>query len=191
MAREVGGWLSGPPTPSEHVAGVRLGFPAEGPGSVASTGARIGAFVIDAIVANLLAGIPYIFGVRYTPNSRTFIVLGAFLLMELLLDASYGQTLGKRILGIRVIRVDGNGLATFPWLILRTVLLGVLIPAVVWDRDRRGLHDKAAGTVVVVDPNKAMAKRPAIPVSAAKAPVPSARPGKGPQARAPKRKRRR
>ena len=84
------------------------------PGSVASTGSRIGAFIIDAIVANLLAGIPYVFGVRYTPNSRTFIVLGAFLLMELVLDASYGQTLGKRILGIRVIRVDGNGLASFP-----------------------------------------------------------------------------
>ena len=191
MAREVGGWLSGPPTPSEHVAGVRLGFPADGPGSVASTGARIGAFIIDAIVANLLAGIPYIFGVRYTPNSRTFVVLGAFLLIELLLDASYGQTLGKRILGIRVIRVDGNGLATFPWLILRTVLLGALIPAVVWDRDRRGLHDKAAGTVVVVDPNKALAKRPATRVNASKASAPSARPGKGPQVRPAKRKRRR
>ena len=191
MAREVGGWLSGPPTPSEHVAGVRLGFPADGPGSVASTGARLGAFVIDAIVANLLAGIPYVFGVRYTPNSRTFIVLGAFLLMELLLDASYGQTLGKRILGIRVIRVDGNGLATFPWLILRTVLLGALVPAVVWDRDRRGLHDKAAGTVVVVDPNKALAQRPSTTASAPTARAAPARPGKGPQARPAKRKRRR
>jgi uncharacterized RDD family membrane protein YckC len=191
MEREVGGWLAGPPTPSEHVAGVRLGFPADGPGSVASTGARIGAFIIDAIVANLLAGIPYIFGVRYTPNSRTFVVLGSFLLMELLLDASYGQTLGKRILGIRVIRVDGNGLATFPWLILRTVLLGVLIPAVVWDRDRRGLHDKAAGTVVVVDPNKAVAKRQTNPAGSTNASAPNARPGKGPQVRPAKRKRRR
>jgi uncharacterized RDD family membrane protein YckC len=198
MAREVGGWLSGPPIPSEHVAGVRLGFPADGPGSVASTGARIGAFIIDAIVANLLAGIPYIFGVRYTPNSRTFIVLGAFLLMELLLDASYGQTLGKRILGIRVIRVDGNGLASFPWLILRTLLLGVLVPAVVWDRNRRGLHDKAAGTVVVVDPNKALkqvrspaAKAAAVQAAAVQAPAVSARPGKGPQARPAKRKRKR
>lgn len=196
MAREVGGWLSGPPTPSDHVAGVRLGFPAEGPGSMASTGARIGAFIIDAIVANLLAGIPYFFHVRYTPNSRTFIVLGAFLLIELLFDATYGQTLGKRVLGIRVIRVDGDGLAGFPWLILRTVLLGALIPAVVWDRDRRGLHDKAAGTVVVVDPNRAerlQAKTRSVPSKAApqKASAGSARPGKGPQARPAKRKRRR
>jgi uncharacterized RDD family membrane protein YckC len=198
MAREVGGWLSGPPTPSEHVAGVRLGFPAQGPGSVASTGARIGAFVIDAIVANLLAGIPYLFGVRYTPNSRTFVVLGAFLLIELIFDATYGQTLGKRMLGIRVIRVDGNGLASFSWLVLRTVLLGALVPAVVWDRDRRGLHDKAAGTIVVIDPNKAQQSQgqsratPAKESSSSRPPATagSARPGKGPQARPAKRKRR-
>jgi len=205
MARAVGGWLSGPPVPSNHVAGVRLGFPADGPGSMASTGARIGAFIIDAIVANLVAGIPYFFHVRYTPNSRTFIVLGAFLLIELLFDAVYGQTLGKRVLGIRVIRVDGDGLASFPWLILRTVLLGALVPAVVWDRDRRGLHDKAAGTVVVVDPNKAQrlqAGSRQVPMKAAQqkaaatsarpgsASPGSARPGKGPQARPAKRKRR-
>ena len=49
------------------------GFPADGPGSVASIGARIGAFVIDAIVANLLAGLPYLFGVRYSPNARGFV----------------------------------------------------------------------------------------------------------------------
>ena len=32
---------------------------------------------------------------------------------------------------------------------LRTLLLCLLIPALIWDRDGRGLHDKAAGTVVV------------------------------------------
>ncbi|MCU1514874.1 MAG: hypothetical protein JWO10_1964, partial [Microbacteriaceae bacterium] len=32
---------------------------------------------------------------------------------------------------------------------LRTVLLSLVIPAVIWDLDQRGLHDKAAGTVLV------------------------------------------
>ena len=32
---------------------------------------------------------------------------------------------------------------------LRTLLLCLLIPALIWDRAGRGLHDKAAGTVVV------------------------------------------
>jgi uncharacterized RDD family membrane protein YckC len=179
MARAIGSWLSGPPVQTDFQPGVRLGLPAAGPGSVASIGARLGAFVIDAVVANLLAGLPYLFGVRYSPNARGFAILGAFLIVELIFDAIYGQTLGKRMLGIRVIRVDGDGLAGFSWLVLRTVLLGVLVPAVVWDRDRRGLHDKASGTVVVVDPNKAARNRP--PVS----PKPSAKSGVGP-ARTPK-----
>ena len=31
----------------------------------------------------------------------------------------------------------------------RTALLALVIPAVIWDADQRGLHDKAAGTVLV------------------------------------------
>ncbi len=162
MARAIGSWLSGPPLPTDFQPGARLGLPADGPGSVATIGARIGAFVIDAIVANLVAYFPYVFGARYSQNERGFAILGAFLLIELVFDAAYGQTVGKKLLGIRVIRVDGDGLASLPWLLLRTVLLGVLVPAVVWDRDRRGLHDKASGTVVVVDPNKAAARRPPV-----------------------------
>lgn len=182
MARAIGSWLSGPPLATDFEPGVRLGLPASGPGSVASIGARVGAFVIDAIVANLLAGVPYLFGVRYSPNARGFAILGAFLLIELIFDAVYGQTLGKRLLGIRVIRVDGDGLASLPWLLLRTVLLGVLVPAVVWDRDRRGLHDKASGTVVVVDPNKAQATRPPVsPRPSVKATTSSARPARTPK----------
>jgi uncharacterized RDD family membrane protein YckC len=127
---------------------------------MASIGSRVGAFIVDAIVANLLAGVPYLLGARYTLDSRNIAVLGAFLLVELIFDTVYGQTFGKRLFNIRVIRVDGDGLASFKWILLRTVLLGTLIPAVVWDRDRRGLHDKASGTVVVVDPNKARATKP-------------------------------
>jgi len=32
---------------------------------------------------------------------------------------------------------------------LRTLLICLVIPAVIWDRDGRGLQDRAAGTVVV------------------------------------------
>jgi uncharacterized RDD family membrane protein YckC len=184
MARAIGSWLSGPPLPSDFVPGVRLGLPADGPGSVASIGARLGAFFIDAIVANLIAGLPYLFGVRYSATARGYVIFGAFLIIELLFDAVYGQTVGKRLLGIRVIRVDGDGLAAFRWLVLRTLLLGSLIPAVVWDRDRRGLHDKAAGVVVVVDPNKAAARRPPV---AAKTPVSTAGARSTGPARTPKR----
>jgi uncharacterized RDD family membrane protein YckC len=193
MARAIGSWLSGPPAPTDFRPGTRLGLPADGPGSVATIGGRLGAFVIDAIVANLLAGLPYVFGVHYSADARGFIVLGVYLLIELIFDTLYGQTLGKRLLGIRVIRVDGDGLAAPQWLLLRTVLLGVLVPAVVWDRDRRGLHDKASGTVVVIDPNQAAKRRPPdapLPkVGSTRSSGPARTPKKAPPG--PKRKRRR
>ena len=34
-------------------------------------------------------------------------------------------------------------------MIVRTVLLCLFLPAMFWDKDGRGLHDKSAGTVIV------------------------------------------
>ncbi len=152
MPRLTRGWLEGPPLPPNATPpGVRLGLPAEGPGAVSGFGPRLLAFLADAVVANLLAGIPYLFGVHYQSGQRGAVVFGAFLLMELVLVATAGQTLGMRLMRLRVMRLDGR-LPGFGAVLLRTVLLGLLIPAVIWDRDGRGLHDRAAGVVVVRDP---------------------------------------
>jgi uncharacterized RDD family membrane protein YckC len=47
-----------------------------------------------------------------------------------------------------VVRLDGRPPGLWR-AALRTALLLLLVPALVWDRDGRGLHDKAAGTVLV------------------------------------------
>ncbi len=68
-----------------------------------------------------------------------------------------GHTLGHRILGLSVVRlaaVDGERrpVPGPPGLLagaVRTGLLCLVIPAVVWDRDGRGLHDLAARTAIV------------------------------------------
>ena len=53
------------------------------------------------------------------------------------------------LFGIRVIRVDRDA-AVDPWrAVLRTFLLVLLIPAVIFDRDGRGLHDRLTDTAVV------------------------------------------
>ncbi|HVT70245.1 MAG TPA: RDD family protein, partial [Trebonia sp.] len=43
----------------------------------------------------------------------------------------------------------GGGAPGFGWAALRTLLLLVVIPACLTDRDLRGLHDRAADTIVV------------------------------------------
>lgn len=68
-----------------------------------------------------------------------------------------GKTPGKRVFGVRVIRLDGRPLS---WWIaferfggyaasLSIGLLGFL--QILWDRNRQGLHDKAVETVVIRD----------------------------------------
>ena len=68
--------------------------------------------------------------------------------VTVVLLATSGTTVGKRLFGLRVVRLDGSR-ASIPQVLLRTLLLCLIIPAAVWDRDTRGLHDKAVGTVEV------------------------------------------
>lgn len=68
-----------------------------------------------------------------------------------------GQTPGKRVLGIRVIRLDGKPLGW--WMSFErfggyaaSFFLGLLgFAQILWDRNRQGLHDKACETVVIND----------------------------------------
>jgi ParB family chromosome partitioning protein len=58
-----------------------------------------------------------------------------------------GATLGHRLLGMRVEALDGSAPGPVRAL-LRSVLLSLAIPPLVWDADHRGLRDRWAGTLV-------------------------------------------
>ncbi len=155
MARWTGTWLSGLGAAGVDTGqrdgwrGRRLGLPAEGPGAVATTGSRVAAFVVDVLVGALIGGL--VNGLT-DPSSgqRALVGNGAFALEVLLLTALTGQSIGMRVLGLRVQRLSAPDAAPgFLPAALRTALLVLLLPALVFDRDGRGLHDKAAGTVVV------------------------------------------
>jgi uncharacterized RDD family membrane protein YckC len=59
-----------------------------------------------------------------------------------------GASVGQRLLRVQIVRLSGAPLGLLRTL-LRTALLCLVIPAVIYDRDGRGLHDKAVGTVAV------------------------------------------
>ena len=147
----LGSWLSGPglPTTDEEVGypGERLGLPPQGIGSAASWGSRIGAIFIDWFVA---LGVALALVGSPEPGDQRFslFVLLVFIFEYVVLLATAGRTIGMAILGLRVLPVGSNRLNVLRVLI-RSVLLALVIPAVIYDRDRRGLHDKAARTVVV------------------------------------------
>jgi len=147
----LGSWLSGPglPNTDEEIGypGERLGLPPQGIGSVASWGMRIGALFIDWFVA---VGVTLALVGSPEPGDQRFslLVLAVFVFEYVLLLATAGRTMGMAILGLRVLPVGSNRL-NVGRVLIRSVLLALVIPAVVYDRDRRGLHDKAARTVVV------------------------------------------
>ena len=61
-----------------------------------------------------------------------------------------GRTLGMYLFGLRVVRVDRPACpSTRCAPSLRTALLCLFVPAVIFDRDGRGLHDRLTDTAVV------------------------------------------
>jgi uncharacterized RDD family membrane protein YckC len=71
-----------------------------------------------------------------------------FFVMSVLTVGTIGCTPGKRIFGIRVLALD-TGTVNPLRAPLRTALLCLAIPPLIWDRDGRGLHDRLARTVEV------------------------------------------
>lgn len=139
--RDVGSWLDGPPPSGvQRWPGERLGLPAHGPGSIARPGRRVAAICIDWALCSLI-------GYAFLGGSE-FGILGVFAVEQLLLVGTLGASVGHRIMGLRLVRRYG-GPAGLPAVVVRTVLLCLVIPAVVFDADQRGLHDRAAGTMLI------------------------------------------
>jgi uncharacterized RDD family membrane protein YckC len=149
--KAIASWISGPRAGAEELGadfgyrGERLGLPEEGPGSIAGTGRRLVALIIDWWLCALIS---YGLVARGDLQVANLWAMAIFFLLSVLTVGTVGCTPGKRLLGLRVVRLDG-GRATLGQVALRTFLLLLAVPALVWDRDTRGLHDKAVGTVEV------------------------------------------
>lgn len=125
--------------------GERLGLPENGRGSIAPVGRRVVALFIDWFLCLLIAYGLIAHRDAAKSNTWTLVVFGAVSVLMLL---AVGSTPGKRLMGLRVVRLDGGRLGPLA-VVIRTVLLLLVVPAVIWDRDTRGLHDKAAKAVQV------------------------------------------
>jgi uncharacterized RDD family membrane protein YckC len=124
---------------TDRYPGRDLGLPETGPGSVAGVGRRLGALIIDWLACMLISLAIF--------RTQTWTI--AFFAAETwILTSLTGLTLGKRLVGIRVARFGNRPVGLLAGLV-RTILLLLVVPVLIFDRDLRGLHDKAAGTIVV------------------------------------------
>lgn len=163
--------------PPSKYPGERMGLPQTGPRSVGRFGRRLVAIILDWVIASalitLLTGANYFTLLlasldaqdAYKLNDSALnlesvqmsnlaltahqtMVFFLFIALQILGIWILKGSLGHRIMGMYVVDVLGRKLAWWRP-IVRTVLLVLVIPALVWDSDQRGFHDKVAGTILL------------------------------------------
>jgi uncharacterized RDD family membrane protein YckC len=151
--KDMGSWLEGPGARTGATSaypGERLGMPREGAGSIGRFGRRLGGVLIDWTLCQLIAAALFAVPLPFrgvATGSDSLILLTIFALENLLLVGTLGHTMGHRIVGLQVRSLDGHPVRPVQ-AVVRTLLLCLFLPAMFWDRDGRGLHDKAAGTLI-------------------------------------------
>jgi uncharacterized RDD family membrane protein YckC len=120
--------------------GERLGLPQTGRGSIGRVGRRLGALAIDWACAVVISIAFFAYD--------SFATLLVFAVVQIVFLPTIGGSPGHRLVGLRVVAMNGGWIGIWRP-VLRTLLLILVIPAVIWDPDQRGLHDKAAGTMVI------------------------------------------
>lgn len=155
--RALGSWLAGPkavedpveaeaPAQLDGYRGERLGLPADGTGSLAGFGRRLAALCVDWALSLLVARL-VIRDLGMDATARPSATLLVFAVEVALLTWLGGASFGQRVLRVRVVGLSRRMGALGA--LIRTLLLVLVIPPLVYDRDGRGLHDKAVGTAVV------------------------------------------
>jgi uncharacterized RDD family membrane protein YckC len=110
-------------------------------------GQRLWAFAIDIVIADLLATI--VNGGYHADGRQNLLNYLAFLLIEIVFVTLGGQTPGMRMAKIAVVRESDYGKPQFQWVLLRTLLLAFVVPALIVDQDGRAMHDRASGLRMV------------------------------------------
>lgn len=127
--------------------GRRFGCAPEGSTSVVRLGPRAIALIIDWALCSVIASA--LLGYQWGGQGNTgFEPLLIFAVENVLLIGTLGSTVGHFVVGARVTRLDGSAAGPLA-AVIRTALLCVVIPALIFDIDQRGMHDRLAKTILV------------------------------------------
>jgi uncharacterized RDD family membrane protein YckC len=114
----------------------------------ANLGRRFGALLIDWALCLMVAAL------YADPRIVAWPPVVALIVLNTIGIGLFGQTPGMALAGIRCIsNVDGGAIGPAR-AFLRAILLALLVPALILDGNRRGWHDRVAGSVVVLRPRQ-------------------------------------
>lgn len=120
--------------------GQRLGLPETGPRSVGRFGRRLGAIAIDWAIAVIISAAFF--------GYDSLVTLLIFIALQVLMTVIVNASIGHAILGLRVVPIEGGLLGVWRP-VVRALLIALVIPAMVWDENNRGLHDRASRTILL------------------------------------------
>lgn len=137
------------PAADSSYPGERLGLPPAGSGSVAGWGRRVAALFLDwgasTLVAITFTGLGGWLDGTVLSESLPLLV---FLLEATLFTALLGGSFGQLLVRVVVVRLDATPV-TVLHAFVRTLLILLVVPPLVFNRDQRGLHDLAVQTVTL------------------------------------------
>ena len=113
-------------------------------------GRRLAAITLDwlacyAIVAALSGGLG-----QMGPNQSPILLI-VFFSEIFILTALTGASLGQKIFGLRVVRFIDGGSISPKQALIRSFFLILVITAVTYDENGRGIHERISGTVLIRD----------------------------------------
>ncbi|MEV6345997.1 RDD family protein [Actinoplanes sp. NPDC051851] len=109
----------------------------------AGGGARLVALLIDWVSCLLIASL------YQDPRQVAWPAVAVLILMNTVFIGVFGQTLGMRLVRLQCVAFADGGAIGLAKGLVRAVLLAVVVPAMISDGMGRGLHDRAAGSIVV------------------------------------------
>jgi uncharacterized RDD family membrane protein YckC len=111
---------------------------------VARAGRRFLAITIDWLMSWAVGSIFF-----EQNQGRPFWIALVFFLQIFILTSTTGASAGQRLLKLRVLRYPELEPLGIGATLLRTLLILLVIPAVVYDNEGRGLHDRIVGSAVM------------------------------------------
>ncbi len=79
---------------------------------------------------------------------QPLVTLAIFVGLQVLMTAVVNASIGHAMLGLRVVPMEGGLLGVWRPLV-RAVLIALVIPALLWDENNRGLHDRLTRTILL------------------------------------------
>lgn len=110
-------------------------------------GRRMLGLVIDWALCNLIT---HAFITPFESKNFSFSVYFLYIGQYLLFTILGGATPGHRIVGLKIVRFLDGQLPTPKQALIRTGLLAMVVTAITFDQNGRGINERLSGTVLVL-----------------------------------------